>query len=83
MVIPSLIFLLSGAALEQSREFSPLPPHHTSKGFQNPYRPSERGFSDFLRWRFGLGSNEISPIPPEEVSNYKPESVQPVISLIK
>jgi L-ascorbate metabolism protein UlaG (beta-lactamase superfamily) len=83
MGIPFLIFLLSGAALEQSKEVSPLPPHHISKGFQNPYRPSERRFSDFLRWRFGLGPNEIPPIPPEEVPNYKPESVQPSISLIK
>ncbi len=83
MVIPFFIFLLSGAALEQSKEVSPLPPHHTSKGFQNPYRPSERGFGDFLRWRFGLGPNETPPIPPEEVSNYRPEVAQPAISLIK
>jgi N-acyl-phosphatidylethanolamine-hydrolysing phospholipase D len=59
------------------------PPHHTSKRFQNLYRPSERGFSDFLRWQFGLGPREIPPIPPEEVQNYKPEVVQPTISLIQ
>jgi N-acyl-phosphatidylethanolamine-hydrolysing phospholipase D len=83
MVSLFLFILLGCVSLEQSKEANPLPPHYTPKGFQNLYRPSERGFGDFLRWRFGLGPKETSPIPPEEVSNYKPESVQPAISLIK
>jgi N-acyl-phosphatidylethanolamine-hydrolysing phospholipase D len=83
MGLSLFIFLLSGVALEQSKEVSSLPPHHTSKRFQNPYRPSERGFGDFLRWRLGLGPNEIPPIPPEEVSNYKPEMLQGDIARIK
>ena len=84
IMVSLFLFILSGCVgLEQPKETNPLPPHHTPKGFQNPYRPSERGFSDFLRWRFGLGPKEISVIPPEEVSNYKPESVQPAFSLIK
>jgi len=78
-----LCILIGCVGLEQPKKTNPLPPHHTPKGFQNLYRPSERGFGDFLRWRFGLGPKEISPIPPEEVSNYKPESVQPATSLIK
>ena len=82
-MVSLFLCILSCVGLEQSKEANPLPPHHTPKGFQNLYRPSERGFGDFLRWRFGLGSNEISPIPPEEISNYKPESIQPAISLIK
>ena len=78
------VCILSGCvSLERSKEANPLPPHHTPKGFQNLYRPSERGFGDFLRWRFGLEPKEISPIPSKEVSNYKPEGVQPSISLIK
>jgi N-acyl-phosphatidylethanolamine-hydrolysing phospholipase D len=84
IMVSLFFFVLSGCvSLTWSQEASPLPSHHTPKEFQNPYRPSERGFSDFLRWRFGLGPKEASPIPPEEVSNYKPESVQPAISLIK
>src|SRR4030042_3155790 len=84
VMVSLFLFILSGCvSLEQSKEANPLPPHHTPKGFQNLYRSSERGFGDFLRWRFGLGSNEISPILPEEVSNYKTESVQPATSLIK
>src|SRR4030042_582127 len=83
MVSLFLCILIGCVGLTWSQEASPLPPHHTPKGFQNLYRPSERGFGDFLRWRFGLGPKETSPIPPEEVSNYKPESVQPAISLIK
>jgi N-acyl-phosphatidylethanolamine-hydrolysing phospholipase D len=83
MMIPFFIFLLSGAALKQSKEVFPLSSHHTPKGFQNPYRPSERGFGDFLRWRSGVGPKEIPPIPPEEVSNYRPEVAQPAMSLIQ
>jgi len=83
MVSLFLCILIGCVGLEQPKEANPLPPHHTPKGFQNLYRPSERGFGDFLRWRFGLGPKETSPIPPEEVSNYKPESVQPTTSLIK
>jgi len=84
LIIFLILFIVTGCvSLEQSKEANPLPPHHTPKGFQNLYRPSEQGFGDFLRWRFGLGPKEISPIPPEEVSNYKPEIVQPTISLIK
>ena len=84
-VMVSLFFciLIGCVGLEQPKEANPLPPHHTPKGFQNLYRPSERGFSDLLRWRLGLRPKEISPIPPEEVSNYKPESVQPATLLIK
>src|SRR4030043_1742508 len=83
MVSLFLFILLGCVSLEQSKEANPFPPHFTPKGFQNLYRPSERGFGDFLRWRFGLGPKETSPIPPEEVSNYKPEGVQPTTSLIK
>ena len=77
------LILSDGRTEEVSKKVSSSPPHHTPTGFQNLHRPLERGFGSFLRWRFGLGPNEISPIPPEEVSNYKPESVQPAISLIK
>jgi N-acyl-phosphatidylethanolamine-hydrolysing phospholipase D len=66
-----------------SQEASSFPSHHTPKGFQNPYRPPERGFADFLRWRFGLGPEEISPIPPEEVPDFRPETVQPALQHIK
>ena len=84
LIIFLILFIVTGCvSLEQSEQGNPSPAHHTPKGFQNPYRPSERGFGHFLRWRFGLGPKEISPIPPEEVSNYKPEIVQPAISLIK
>jgi L-ascorbate metabolism protein UlaG (beta-lactamase superfamily) len=77
-------FLLSdGMSLGQSEKVSPSPPHHTPKGFQNLYGHSERGFGDFLRWQFGLGPREISVIPPEEVPNYKPETVQAPIQRIK
>jgi N-acyl-phosphatidylethanolamine-hydrolysing phospholipase D len=75
--------MLSGVTLEQPKEGSPLPFHHTSKGFQNLYRPSERGFGDFLRWQLGLGPKEILVIPSEEVPNYKPEIVQAAVSQIK
>ena len=78
-----LLIILGCVGLKQSEKGNPLLAHHTPKGFQNPYRPSEGGFGHFLRWRFRLGPKEISPIPPEEVSNYKPESVQPSMSLIK
>jgi hypothetical protein len=62
-MVSLFLFILSGCVgVEQSKETNPLPPHHTPKGFQNLYRPSERGFGDFLRWRFGLGPNEIPPI---------------------
>jgi len=77
------LILSDGRTEEVSKKVSSSPPHHTPTGFQNLHRPLERGFGSFLRWRFGLGPNEISPIPPEEISNYKPESVQPAISLIK
>lgn len=84
LIIFLILFIVTGCvSLTWSREVFSLPPHHRPRGFQNPYRPSERGFGHFLRWRFGLGPNEISPMPPEEVPNYKPESVQPAISLIK
>jgi len=86
ILLMSLFFILllsEGVSREQSIKVSSPPPHHTPKGFQNLYRTSERGFSDFLRWQFGLGPHEIPPIPPAEVSNYKPESVQPAISLIQ
>jgi L-ascorbate metabolism protein UlaG (beta-lactamase superfamily) len=83
-IIFLFLFSLTGCvSLDPSKEVDPLPPHHTPKGFRNPYRPSERGFGDFLRWRFGLGPNEIPPISPAQVSNDKPEIVQPSISLIK
>jgi N-acyl-phosphatidylethanolamine-hydrolysing phospholipase D len=83
MVSLILCILIGCVGLEQPKETNPSAPHHTAKGFQNPYRPSERGFGDFLRWRFGLGPKEASPISPEEVSIYKPETVQPAILLIK
>jgi len=84
LIIFLILYLVAGcASLEQSEEGNPLPAHHTPKGFQNPYRPSERGLRDFLRWQFGLGPREIPPIPPEEVSNYRPEVAQPAISLIQ
>ena len=78
-----LLIVTGCVSLTWSQEGSPLPHHHTPKGFQNPYRPSERGFGYFLRWRLGLGPKEIPPVPPGEVSNYRPEVAQPAISLIQ
>jgi hypothetical protein len=69
--------------MEQPKEVSPLPPHHTSKGFQNLYRHSERGFGDFLRWQIGLGPKEIPAIAPEEISNDKPERFRADIQRIQ
>ena len=84
IIISLFVFILSGCvSLTWSQEASPLPPHHTPKGFQNLYRPSERGFADFLRWRFGLGPKEISPILPEEVPDYRREVVRPALQHIK
>lgn len=60
MVTLFLIFLLSGAALEQSKGVSVLPSHHTPKGFQSPYRPSERGLGDFLRWQSRISVDKQS-----------------------
>jgi L-ascorbate metabolism protein UlaG (beta-lactamase superfamily) len=82
-VIPFSIFILSGVTLEQPKEVAPLPPHHTSKGFQNLYRSSGRGFGDFLRWQLGLGPHEIPAISPEEISNDKAERVQADIQRIQ
>jgi N-acyl-phosphatidylethanolamine-hydrolysing phospholipase D len=78
-----LAILLEDGSLGQSERVLPLPSHHTPKGFQNLYRPSERGFSDFLRWQLKLGPKEIPPISSEEVPNYRPEIAQAAISQIK
>jgi N-acyl-phosphatidylethanolamine-hydrolysing phospholipase D len=83
-MIPLSFFILLGCvSLERPKEVSQLPSHHTSKGFQNLYKYSERGFGDFLRWQLGLGPHEIPALSPEEIPNYRPERVQAEIPRIK
>jgi N-acyl-phosphatidylethanolamine-hydrolysing phospholipase D len=83
MILLSFFILSEGRSQEQPRQVFSSSPHHTPKGFQNLYRPLERGFGSFLRWQLGLGPREILPLSPEEVPDYKPEMAQPAIQRIK
>jgi len=77
-----LCILIGCVGLEQPTETNPLPPITHQKDFR-----IHTDLLNELRWfsamRLGLRPKEISPIPPEEVSNYKPERVQSVPLLIK
>ena len=58
--------------------------HHTDKGFRNvPEPPRRHGFNDLLRWRLGLGPQEVPPIPPQQVPPYRPETVLPDLQSIR
>ena len=86
LMIPFLFLTLSGCVnleRQRSKKVSHLPPHHTPKGFQNLYKPPERGFGDFLRWQLGLGPREIPVISPEEIADDKSEMVQAAIQRIQ
>jgi N-acyl-phosphatidylethanolamine-hydrolysing phospholipase D len=74
-----LLLLLVGAAVTaicyaqaKPGPAEDLPEHHTPNGFRNLHIEDKGRFLDFLRWRLGLGPEEESALPPEEVPPYNP-----------
>ncbi|MDI6853712.1 MAG: MBL fold metallo-hydrolase [Deltaproteobacteria bacterium] len=64
----------SGQALRVEKR---LPPHHAAEGFRNVYISQDGRFWDFWRWKLGLGPEEESALPPEEVPPYEPRLATP------
>ena len=77
-----LSFLYGCMPTERTRTTTESPPHHTPGGFRNPYQNSDRGFGAFLRWRLGLGPDETSPLPPEDVPPFTPAIARPDLNRI-
>lgn len=53
------------------------PSNYTEQGFRNPHIEARGRRGDFFRWRLGLGPQEQTAIPPEEVPVFQPEVVSP------
>ena len=53
------------------------PAHHSINGFRNIYDHPERGFADFLHWKFGNIPHEEPAIPTAQMIPYLPDIVAP------
>jgi N-acyl-phosphatidylethanolamine-hydrolysing phospholipase D len=79
-----VIFVCWGCATDKpSPSCADSHPHHTPKGFRNPYDSSKRGLGDFLKWQLGLGPHESPFLSPDEIPPYQINRAEPDLHRIK
>ncbi|MGB5216892.1 MAG: MBL fold metallo-hydrolase [Smithella sp.] len=53
------------------------PAHHTINGFRNIYHNTENGLADYLRWKFGIVTDEEPAMTLAQMIPYAPDIVAP------
>ncbi|MGQ9922267.1 MAG: MBL fold metallo-hydrolase, partial [Desulfobacca sp.] len=72
--------VVDGAASSESYKLAPA--HHGAGKFRNPHLAAKGRWGDFWRWRFGLGPQEKTALPPETIPDYQPEVLTPDLNCL-